>query len=909
MSRPLVASFLILLAACDEAPDSGSVAEFEGPALVHEAPAAPGEGSPVTLSVKATDKDGVAVVQFFYRTEGQPTWVPSAMEADGDVWTVEVPAVESPGLEYYFKAADLGEPSSVSTLPDAAPAEPFLLPVQAVGSAFPFHEDFEPPDPEVPTINTLQWHNASLGFRGYGWDLSAGQSHGGDFAVFHSRGPADTTPPEDWLISPPIDLTAAPTAQVTWYEYGVSAEEATHGLYISVGSPDPEDGAYVPVQEVLPTAPDGAWDRSRAYDLSAWVGHVVYLSWRYEGADTDDWYIDDVAVTELEPQLSPTWTTEPALLAPGSTASLIVTVLNDSPVDAANVTVTAEFPEGGASTADSPATIGVVAAGASGEARLALDIGADTLDNSYVPMTLTISDGTVSVTEETRLLIGEASTASVDWLSLADGALKLVVGVGDPDAPDWSTELANGTVVAGQATYTADITEAAPWLPAGPADGRWWVEASTAGGGAVMEFSLTFDGTTEFSSMAPLAVDAAETGVCYLPEPPDLVVSSVGTTPSELDPGTAGATLNFTLGNRGASTADAVTATLVSADPDLTVLDGGPILLDAAPIGAGDSVRTLNAFVFDVAATHTDSSDLQTWLLLTDGVESWTLDVDLPVPFPVFAITGITIDDSGGDGILDADETADLEFRVTNIGDEASDSLVRGVLSVEATSTATASADTNSENVGSMSALTTKTVDDFVVTVVGGSPGDTVDLLLTLTDSSRIYEARQQLVLGEPPWQPMDDLGDPSGDVIASGDFDVSAGWYRVIDGVLQMRIVSSTVFDPARLFVEAWGSSPAADYGLYRILVQSGLGALQGYDFSSGTFYNLDDPTISYPDAYTVQWDIPITGLALSFDELSLGFGAGWCGEPDYYCDHFPDNWGYPYVSYSTADWFTLSW
>ncbi len=910
MRAPLPFTLVVLLG-CPPEEDTATRSRYLGPVLTHEAPAAPDEGVAVQLSVTANDPEGVAIVQFYYRTEGDPSWVPAAMEEDGEVWTVDLPAekVESPGLEYYFQAADLGDPSALSTLPKAGSAGPYLLPVQVIGSAFPFYEDFEPPNPNVATLASLEWHSASQGFRGYPWDLSPGETHGGDYAAFHGRGAEGTTTPHDWLVSPPIDLSAAPTAQVVWHEYGVSASEATHGLYLSTGSPDPDDGEYVPVEAALPPAPEGTWGRSRAYDLSAWAGQVVYLSWSYQGGDTDDWYIDDVAVSELEPQFSTTWVTDPSVLAPGAAAELVVTVLNDSPIGATEVVVTAEFPEGGASTGNSPAIVGEIAAGASGEARFTVDIDPATPDNSYVPLTLTVSAGGVSTTDEGRLLVGEASTATVEWLSLADGSLKLVVGVGDPAAPTWSTVAANGVVLAGTATYTADITDAWAFLPAGPADGRWWVEASTASGGAVMDFSLTFDGATEFSSMAPLAVDEADSGVCYLPEPPNLVLSSVSTNPGELDPGSADATMSFTVTNTGARTADVLTATLVSADPDLTVLDGGPILLGLDALGEDDSSQKLGAFRFDVSAAHLDSTDLVAELYLTDGMESWTLPVALPVPFPVFMVTGVEIDDSGGDGILDADETAELEFRITNIGDEASDSLVRGVLSVESTSTAPAVSGSNSESLGTMSARTTKTVDDFEITVVGGAAGDTVDLLLTLTDSTRTYETRQQLVLGEPPWQPMEDLGDIRGDLLPSGDFDVSAGWYRVIDGVLQMRLVSTTVFDPARLFVEAWASSPAADYGLYRIVAQSGVGSLQGYDFSSGTFYDLDDPVISYPDATTVQWDLPVAYLQVSFDELSIGFGAGWCGEPDYYCDHFPDGWGYPYVGYSTANWFTLSW
>jgi len=120
---------------------------------------------------------------------------------------------------------------------------------------------------------------------------------------------------------------------------------------------------------------------------------------------------------------------------------------------------------------------------------------------------------------------------------------------------------------------------------------------------------------------------------------------------------------------------------------------------------------------------------------------------------------------------------------------------------------------------------------------------------------------------------------------------------------------VSSTVFDGSRLFLEAWANSSASDYGLYRILAQSGKGGLQGYDFSSGTFYDLAEPVVSYPDAYTVELDVPISPMGLTFDELSLGWGTGWCGEPEYYCDQYPDAWGYPYAGYSTYDWYTLSW
>ncbi len=912
--RPAPLAWLLLVSmACESTTDTGDDVEYLGPTLEHQAPASPLAGATLDLSATATDPEGVAQVVLYYRTEGDGTWTPAAMTDAGDVWSAALPAeaIEAPALEYYFKATDLGDPAATSYLPVGSSTAPFSLPVQVVGREFPFVEDFEPEAEQYASLAELGWLNASVTFRGYAWELSTTYAESGEYSAFHARGSsAVDTPPEDWLISPPIDLTSAADAQVRWRELGVTPSRADHGLYVSTGSFDPADGAFVPVAEVLPAAPDKEWGDSAAYDLSAYVGGVVYLAWRFEGKDADDWYIDDVEVGPVTAVLDPEWVVSPSPIHAGDAGTLSVTVTNTATVASEAVTVELTFPSGGATVADADLDAGVLAAGGSATVDFAFSVDASTPENSYVPVQVTVRAGDDTVTEAGALVVGEVSTAVIDWTGLDDGALALVVGVGDPDAPDWSVDVFSGTAVAGTTRYTADITDGWAWLPAGPGADRWWVQAASASGGLIDTFAIRYAGDTVESSMAPVGVDALGSDVCYLPEPPDLTVTTLDTTPAELDPGTSGFTLDLAVRNTGAETAGPVWATLVSTDADLTVLDAGPVLLDPDLLEAGEVASLYGVFSAEVSASHQDSSDVSGELQLTDGAESWSLAVVFPVPFPVMALTGIEIDDDGdADGVLDPGETADLTFRVTNIGDEASTGQVRGVLSVESTSTAVAVAGDNDESVGSLSAGDTRSVNDFVVTVNSGVDGDTVDLLLTLTDGARVYEARQQLVLGEPPWQPMNDLGDGLGDVVGAGDFDASQGWYRYLDGVLQMRLVSDTVFDASHLFVEAWGVSPAADYGIYRILAQSGAGTLQGYDFSSGTFYDLDDPTISYPDAYTVQIDLPVSYMSLTFDSLSLGFGAGWCGEPDYYCDHFPDGWGYPYTGYDSSDWFDLEW
>ena len=37
--------------------------------------------------------------------------------------------------------------------------------------------------------------------------------------------------------------------------------------------------------------------------------------------------------------------------------------------------------------------------------------------------------------------------------------------------------------------------------------------------------------------------------------------------------------------------------------------------------------------------------------------------------------------------------------------------------------------------------------------------------------------------------------------------------------------------------------------------------------------------------------------------------FAAGWCGPDEYYCDHYPDGWGYPYVGWSPWLFYSIDW
>ena len=107
----------------------------------------------------------------------------------------------------------------------------------------------------------------------------------------------------DWLISPPLNLSTVDNAMVGWWERVSASEVSNHSLWISTGERLPEAGDYVQVSTLEPIG-IGEWTRYRYIDLSEYSGDdLVYLAWRWEGTLADDWYIDDVEVRALGPDI------------------------------------------------------------------------------------------------------------------------------------------------------------------------------------------------------------------------------------------------------------------------------------------------------------------------------------------------------------------------------------------------------------------------------------------------------------------------------------------------------------------------------------------------------------------------------------------------------------------------------
>lgn len=887
----------LLLWGCDRPVDTDDTEPYvpAGPVLEHTLPE--GElldGDAVTLEVSATDPDGVAEITAYWRPTGDPLWEPVSLVAgDDDLWSGEITAV-APSVEYWFRAVDGSDLALSSSTPAGGQDDPYVLPVQVVGVGLPVAWDFEGDD-----LYGLGWTELSEGFEGYAWAVRSDRAASGQQAATHRRGVEDLPVLTDWLISPPVDLSTLPAAQVTWQEQGDYADLADHRLLLSTEGPTLES-TWEEVA-LLGPPPEDAWARSAAYDLSPWAGErTVWLAWVYEGQYADSWYIDDVSVGPLGPDLhliELAWTP----VDPGGTSTLTLSLENHTEVDAVDLQVSVTPDPGTAGTASVGTLAGL------GDAEVAVDVGVepDHPDNSWLPLTVTAWTADQTWEWSERLVVGDPSAAWVELTTAELGLVQASIGRGDPSAPDLLVPVAADILDAGTWTWDVDLTDRVAYLPPGPGADRWWLQVETSSASTVDAFSIATDGV-EYASDDVGPVAAASPTLVNLPRPPSPEVYGTTSTPDPVAPGDAVA-WELTLVNRGLSTVGETTLTLSTAEPHVSGLTAGPLTLAAD--GWYEGALVMVPVSLDVDAAHTDSLPLVVDLVVTDAAESFDLTASLEVPWPVLGVTSLAIDDwadGDDDGLLDPAEHASLELSLTNGGGLDTFGAVSCTLSqTGGTATATFVEDTGA--FGLIGSGETKEEDDFELSVAG-AVGDTAELLVACADASTTYDIPLVLTLGERPWQALSAIDDPRGDAIGGYPFDVVNGSYRCDGTTLEITLRSATPIDPSTLFMEMWASSTGAPYTWYQVAFQSGVGKLRGY--RSGSFTLLSNPTITALDTHTVQLLLDVPSMDLVLDNLSMGFATGFCGGDAYYCDHFPDDWGNPYQSgMSTSRWVDLTW
>lgn len=124
-------------------------------------------------------------------------------------------------------------------------------------------------------------------------------AYDGNVSMYHADDSGDQ---DAWLVTP--QFTPDTTSELVFYQNeNWSSYYTYHGIWVSDGSSDPNDGDFVELEELGPGT-DGAWEEVRV-DLSAYDGTPIYVAFVYQGNWSDQWWVDAVRVVSTVYPLDP----------------------------------------------------------------------------------------------------------------------------------------------------------------------------------------------------------------------------------------------------------------------------------------------------------------------------------------------------------------------------------------------------------------------------------------------------------------------------------------------------------------------------------------------------------------------------------------------------------------------------
>lgn len=126
-----------------------------------------------------------------------------------------------------------------------------------------------------------------------GWITTTDAYVSAPYAVAHYDDQLDA---ESWLVTPQFTPTAQ-TELAFWQLTFYDTYYWYHGIWVSDGSGDPDDGDFVELAE-LDVGTGGGWEKV-FQSLSAYAGTPIYVAFRYDGNYADWWFVDDVAVRDV----------------------------------------------------------------------------------------------------------------------------------------------------------------------------------------------------------------------------------------------------------------------------------------------------------------------------------------------------------------------------------------------------------------------------------------------------------------------------------------------------------------------------------------------------------------------------------------------------------------------------------
>ncbi|MBS3767760.1 MAG: choice-of-anchor J domain-containing protein [Candidatus Cloacimonetes bacterium] len=150
-----------------------------------------------------------------------------------------------------------------------------------------FFEDFE-----SGIFPPAGWSEYFLGGSGQGWRYTTSSYHSPIHCTYHNDDDV-SSPSEDWLVTTAISTTMDDTLYFWEKNKYMSGYYWYHGVWISTGSPNPDDGDFVELQEFSQST--SSW-KKREIDLSAYNFQTIYIGFKYIGDYDTEWYIDDVGI-------------------------------------------------------------------------------------------------------------------------------------------------------------------------------------------------------------------------------------------------------------------------------------------------------------------------------------------------------------------------------------------------------------------------------------------------------------------------------------------------------------------------------------------------------------------------------------------------------------------------------------
>jgi hypothetical protein len=163
-------------------------------------------------------------------------------------------------------------------------------------STFPFTMGFE------PTEDLTCWNIIDNDGDGYSWDYASVPHNGtqsfGSASYINNIG---VLTPDNWLVTPPIQLASGHGYTLTWYDGAIDSNyyDEHYSVYISTTGNNASNFTGTPLFQTTLTTVSFT---QRSVDLSSYAGQTVYIAFRHHNSTDVYWLLlDDIAITQSNP--------------------------------------------------------------------------------------------------------------------------------------------------------------------------------------------------------------------------------------------------------------------------------------------------------------------------------------------------------------------------------------------------------------------------------------------------------------------------------------------------------------------------------------------------------------------------------------------------------------------------------